>query len=63
MNFFDEYNKIAKKKGFEFDSAENQRLLLNPHTSLLKHNFCSLSKGDLVYFASDSFSNASTGIR
>lgn len=57
MDFFEEYRKIAKDQGFEFDSAENQRLLLNPYNSSLKRNFCYLSKGDSIYFASDSYSN------
>lgn len=63
MDFFEEYRKIAKNHNFEFDSVENQRMLLNPYTSLLKYNFCYLSKGDFVYYASDSFSNTSTSSR
>jgi len=55
MDIFQEYKKIALQNGFQFESMEDNRTFISPNDRILNTKFCLLSKGDLVYFASDSY--------
>jgi hypothetical protein len=55
MDFFEQYNLIAKKNGFSFDWASDDKAFLWPSDRMLNKKCCYMSKDDLIYFASDSF--------
>lgn len=55
MDFIEEYKAFAQKNGFEFECMQDDRKLIQPSDRILNTKFCVLSKGDLVYFASDSY--------
>lgn len=56
MSFIEEYKIIAQKHGFEFGSELEDRMLILPSDSFLNSKYCFLSKGSIVYFASDYYS-------
>jgi hypothetical protein len=59
MVFFDEYSKIAVKQGYEFGSSIDENRFIIPSDRMVNKKFCYLIKGDLMYFASDSYAAAS----
>lgn len=61
MVFFDEYSKIAAKQGFEFESSIDESRFIISSDRMVNRKYCCMIKGDLMYFASDSYA-ASAGL-
>ncbi|KAB2871901.1 MAG: hypothetical protein F9K37_01910 [Bacteroidales bacterium] len=55
MDIFDEYRKIALKRDFEFGSSIDESSFIIPSDRMVNRKYCYLIKGDLMYFASDSY--------
>ncbi len=55
MDYLEEYKILAQKNGYEFESMQDNRKLIQPSDRILNTKYCVLSKNSMVYFASDSY--------
>lgn len=55
MDFIEEYRVLALNNGFDFESMQDNRKLIQPTDKILNTKYCLLSRDGMIYFASDSY--------